>query len=63
MRKLGLNFGVNEFTFQLGNASISAEIHYYTDNDRLLVSDVDGTVTKNDICGHIHNFVGKDYLH
>ena len=35
----------------------------YTDNDRLVVSDVDGTVTKNDIGGHIHNLVNKDYLH
>ena len=24
---------------------------------------MDGTVTKNDIGGHIHNFISKEYLH
>jgi phosphatidate phosphatase PAH1 len=28
-----------------------------------VVSDVDGTVTKNDIGGHINNLFDKDYLH
>lgn len=27
------------------------------------MSDVDGTVTKNDIGGHLNNFIDRDYLH
>jgi len=27
------------------------------------VSDVDGTVTKNDIGGHLNNMISRDYLH
>lgn len=33
------------------------------DNDRILVSDVDGTVTKNDLGGLYNNYVGSNYLH
>ena len=29
----------------------------------MIVSDVDGTVTKSDIGGHINNMLNKDYLH
>ena len=37
-------------------------MYLYADNDKLVVSDVDGTVTKSDIGGHINNFLEKDYL-
>lgn len=58
-----LNFGKNTVTFILGECEIEAEIYLYAANDKIVVSDVDGTVTKNDIGGHIHNFMDKDYLH
>lgn len=35
----------------------------YTDNDKLLVSDVDGTLTKNDIGGLYNNYYEQNYLH
>ena len=28
-----------------------------------MVSDVDGTATKSDVPGHVHNMLSKDYLH
>jgi phosphatidate phosphatase LPIN len=49
--------------FRLGECRIEAEIYLYADNDKLVVSDVDGTVTKSDILGHINNFINRDYLH
>lgn len=42
---------------------MSAELYLYGEHDRLLVSDVDGTMTKNDIGGLIHNMKNADYLH
>jgi phosphatidate phosphatase LPIN len=63
VRKLKLNFGMNKVTYKLEGFTIDAEIYLYADNDRLVVSDVDGTVTKNDLGGHLHNFLSKDYLH
>jgi phosphatidate phosphatase LPIN len=63
VRKLHLNFGVNKVIYQLEGYKIEAEIYLYANNDKLVVSDVDGTVTKNDVGGHINNFVERDYLH
>ncbi len=54
---------MNKITYRLDHFSINAQIYLYADNDKLIVSDVDGTVTKNDIGGHIHNFISKEYLH
>ena len=38
-------------------------MHLFTANDKILVSDVDGTLTKNDIGGLISNSLEKNYLH
>ncbi len=35
---------------------LSAEIYLYAENDQLVVSDVDGTLTKNDIGGLYNNY-------
>ncbi len=58
-----LNFGVNHVIYHLGDCNIEAEVYLYADNDKLVVSDVDGTVTISDIGGHVNNFFQKDYLH
>jgi phosphatidate phosphatase PAH1 len=63
IRKLGLAFGMNKVTYSLEEISIDAEIYLYADSDKLVVSDVDGTATKSDIGGHIHNFMMKDFMH
>lgn len=52
-----LNFGVNHVTYHLGDCNIEAEVYLYADNDKLVVSDVDGTVTISDIGGHVNNFL------
>jgi phosphatidate phosphatase LPIN len=49
--------------YHLEGDRIEAEIYLYADNDKLVVSDVDGTVTKNDIGGHLNNMISRDYLH
>ena len=42
---------------------MAAEIYLYTDKDRVIVSDIDGTVTKNDVGGILNNKIGRNYLH
>lgn len=50
--------------FELDNAmAIEAEIYLYSEHDKLLVSDMDGTLTKDDIGGFYSNFQDSDYLH
>jgi len=35
----------------------------FTENDKILISDLDGTLTKNDIGGLIHNALNMNFLH
>jgi len=42
---------------------MKSEVHLFTDNDKILISDVDGTLTKSDVGGLISNAVDKDFLH
>lgn len=44
-------------------SSISARIFLYKHSISLVVSDVDGTITKSDALGHLFTMVGKDWTH
>ena len=63
LMKLFLHFGRNKIEYRVEEVVLSAEIYLYADRDRLLVSDVDGTLTKNDIGGLYSNYLGHEYLH
>ena len=60
---MNLNWGKNEIEFKLEEKVLRAEVHLLACNDRILVSDVDGTLTKSDIGGLVSNVTGRDYLH
>ncbi len=62
--KMGLKSGKNSITYELdNNYKLHSEIHLFTYQDKILISDLDGTLTRNDIGGLIHNALGMDYLH
>ena len=48
-----LRKGQNEIVFRVGRETQRAYIHVIPWNARLVVSDVDGTITKSDVLGHI----------
>lgn len=55
---------MNTITFELSTShTISAEIYLYDENDKILVSDFDGTLTKDDLGGLYNNYYGSHYLH
>ena len=61
---LPLHYGRNVIKFELDNLhSLEAEVYLYSQEDRLLVSDVDGTMTKSDVRGLYHNMKDINYLH
>ena len=63
-KRLNLGKGKNSIKFVLGGKHIlQTEIHLYEENDKILVSDVDGTMTKSDLSGIINNLFGESYLH
>lgn len=63
LRKLHLSFGKNLIEYKMEEMVLAAEVYLYTDQDKLLISDVDGTLTRNDLGGLYSNYMGANYLH
>jgi len=66
--RLNLNPGANTIRFSTGTTlrgkvDITATIFLWSESAKLVISDVDGTVTKSDVMGHIATFFGKDWTH
>eukprot|EP01083_Nonionella_stella_P044415 119595_1 len=66
---LPLNKGVNNITFTVsstlqGTQSITACIFLWDASDKIVISDVDGTITKSDVMGHVAPLiVGSQWSH
>ena len=66
LQSLDLKYGLNYVRFSLAsNASVncSARIFLWKHSTKIVISDIDGTITKSDALGHIFTFVGKDWTH
>lgn len=66
--KLGLQEGPNNIVYEVnsrlqGLQQIHSKIFLWNWNDRVVISDVDGTITKSDVLGQIFPMVGKDWTH
>lgn len=67
---LGLKEGVNELVYKVkGNMgkmyTFYSRIFYYSYRPqfRVIISDIDGTVTKSDVFGHLMPFVNQEWTH
>ena len=65
---LDLKPGMNTISFAFnsrvwGLQEVSAFVYLWDWNTKLIVSDVDGTVTKSDVLGQLAPMVGKDWSH
>ncbi|KAL2481487.1 Phosphatidate phosphatase PAH1 [Abeliophyllum distichum] len=47
----------------LGSQKVEAHIYLWKWNTRIVISDVDGTITKSDVLGQFMPLVGKDWTH
>eukprot|EP00659_Diplonema_papillatum_P007762 gene7762-11925_t len=68
LQKLRLKEGVNEISFHVtttlrGEQSVTCNAFLWDANAQLVVSDVDGTITRSDILGHLLPRVGRDWTH
>ncbi|KFV51412.1 Phosphatidate phosphatase LPIN3 [Gavia stellata] len=66
--RLNLQDGPNEVAFSVttqyqGTCRCEATIYLWNWNDKVVVSDIDGTITKSDALGHILPHLGKDWTH
>ncbi|KPI38937.1 Nuclear elongation and deformation protein 1 [Cyphellophora attinorum] len=63
LKKLELQPGANPMSFTAGRATCPAVMYYWTSETPIVISDIDGTITKSDALGHILNMVGRDWTH
>ncbi|KAI3843241.1 hypothetical protein MKX03_030738 [Papaver bracteatum] len=66
LKTLKLKEGQNEVTFtfstaMLGKQRVEARIYLWKWNTRIVISDVDGTITKSDVLGQFMPLVGRDW--
>ncbi|XP_025897952.1 phosphatidate phosphatase LPIN3 isoform X2 [Nothoprocta perdicaria] len=68
IEKLNLQDGPNEVAFSVttqyqGTCRCEATIYLWNWDDKVVISDIDGTITKSDALGHILPHLGKDWTH
>ncbi|KAG8894181.1 hypothetical protein FRB99_001427 [Tulasnella sp. 403] len=66
LKALELKKGANTITFSLaatGVVACTAKIFVWDSTDHVVVSDIDGTITKSDALGHMFNLIGRDWTH
>ncbi|XP_078275040.1 phosphatidate phosphatase LPIN2-like isoform X2 [Rhinoraja longicauda] len=68
LRSLNLKDGPNNAVFSVttqyqGTCRCEGTIYLWNWNDKIIISDIDGTITKSDALGHILPQLGKDWTH
>lgn len=43
------------------HATVTCDLYRWTPHTRVVISDVDGTITKSDALGHVYYWIGKDW--
>ncbi|KAH9482509.1 Nuclear elongation and deformation protein 1 [Psilocybe cubensis] len=66
LKSLNLRSGPNSITFSLsasGAIAATARIFVWDSTDLVVISDIDGTITKSDGLGHVFAMIGRDWTH
>lgn len=71
LNSMGLRLGSNTIQFDVYSGSgrsqkrstVTSKIFVWTPRSRVVISDIDGTITKSDILGHIYYYIGRDWTH
>ncbi|KAF2090909.1 LNS2-domain-containing protein [Saccharata proteae CBS 121410] len=63
LKALNLKPGENSVSFSVNRATCQAYMYYWKHNVPIVISDIDGTITKSDALGHVFNYIGRDWTH
>lgn len=63
LKALDLKPGENSLSFTVNRATCSAFMYLWKHETPVVISDIDGTITKSDALGHLFNMVGRDWTH
>lgn len=63
LRALKLKPGANTMSFTVNRSKCEAFMFYWKHDVPIVISDIDGTITKSDALGHVLNMIGRDWTH
>ncbi|KAE8224757.1 hypothetical protein CF319_g2389 [Tilletia indica] len=68
LKTLNLKKGLNTISFSVtssysGVATCTARIFLWDSSFQVVISDIDGTITKSDALGHVFTMIGRDWTH
>ncbi|KAK5121105.1 hypothetical protein LTR85_005589 [Meristemomyces frigidus] len=63
LKTMNLKSGANDMAFTVNRATCTAVLWYWKHDVPIVISDIDGTITKSDVLGHVLNRVGRDWTH
>ena len=63
LKAMDLSTGPNTMSFTVNRATCNAMIYYWRHDVPIVISDIDGTITKSDVLGHVLNTIGRDWTH
>ncbi|KAF2215709.1 hypothetical protein CERZMDRAFT_65163 [Cercospora zeae-maydis SCOH1-5] len=63
LKGMDLQSGANTMAFTVNRATCQATLWYWRHDVPIVISDIDGTITKSDVLGHVLNTIGRDWTH
>ncbi|KAI1419873.1 LNS2-domain-containing protein [Xylaria sp. FL1777] len=63
LKALNLKPGENSMSFTVNRATCNANMFLWRHDIPVVISDIDGTITKSDALGHVLNMIGRDWTH
>jgi phosphatidate phosphatase PAH1 len=65
LKSLNLKPGINEIVFSINSDTkqIISYIYLWSCDEKLIVCDIDGTITKSDVRGRLSQYIGKKWFH
>ncbi|KAL5117263.1 lipin Ned1 [Pleosporales sp. CAS-2024a] len=63
LKALNLKPGANTMSFTVNRSKCEAYMFYWKHDVPIVISDIDGTITKSDALGHVLNMIGRDWTH
>ncbi|KAF3018075.1 hypothetical protein E8E14_002696 [Neopestalotiopsis sp. 37M] len=63
LKDLELKPGENTMSFTVNRATCQANMYLWKHDTPVVISDIDGTITKSDALGHVLNMIGRDWTH
>lgn len=63
LEALNLKPGANTMSFTVNKSTCTASLFFWKHDVPVVISDIDGTITKSDALGHILTAIGRDWTH